>query len=554
MLRLLLLIALTTTTTTTRGGDSDLLEEYTAEFLEMGRRGAFGRVEPIYPTPPRQNLIDHFVVLFMENHPAENMFACMDLPGFDSNNFVPYDEAYPDFGINITCGADYACDSAPNYDKFFSKFEAKDMLRAYEYPYANQSDLYSFIHGLRKNSTAVRLFSREQLPVKAAVADSFGVFNKLFTAVPGPSSPNHLFAQSGTSCGMRDNQLYSDCGGQNVSFPQKTIYDSMREHNVSFAFFLNSTCGLDGTPCEGEDPITDDSASAINTPDVAMEGVARYVEAFESQTVFYERAANGTLPEFSWINPPLQACDHPCYDVAKGERLLKDVYEALRSGPKWNETLFLVAYDDAGGFYDSVVPPYEGVPADDAPCNLQGRCGEQLPFDFRRLGLRSAAMLISPLVNHSIIQEPRQGPSNTSQFELTSIPATIKNLFNLSSFLTKRDAWAGSFHELLNANPRTDTPLHLPDAPDPQAPWDPPPAAAPTTPGHCSSWDGASEESKCNFDEPSLKQRRNLRLFSKLTQTPEPDVDAMSRSEADTWLAARWQDWLRSQNPVVDFL
>ena len=57
-----------------------------------------------------------------------------------------------------------------------------------------------------------------------------------------------------------------------VSFPQKTIYDSLRLHNVSFSFFLNSTCGLDGTPCEGEDPITEDSASAISTPDVAMMG------------------------------------------------------------------------------------------------------------------------------------------------------------------------------------------------------------------------------------------------------------------------------------------
>lgn len=143
---------------------------------------------------------------------------------------------------------------------------------------------------------------------------------------------------------------------------------------------MNSTCGLDGEPCHGEDPITDDSPSAINTPDVAMEGVARYSEYFYSQDLFYWGAGNGTLPEFSWLHPPLQACDHPCYDVAKGERLLKDVYEALRASPKWNKTMLLVAYDDAGGYYDHVVPPYEGVPADEAPCHLQDRCGAQLPF------------------------------------------------------------------------------------------------------------------------------------------------------------------------------
>ena len=37
--------------------------------------------------------------------------------------------------------------------------------------------------------------------------------------------------------------------------------------------------------------------------------------------------------------PPVQASDHPCYDVAKGERLLKDVYEALRAGPGWGRPM-----------------------------------------------------------------------------------------------------------------------------------------------------------------------------------------------------------------------
>eukprot|EP00965_Chrysotila_dentata_P133096 4400862-Pleurochrysis_carterae.AAC.3 len=34
---------------------------------------------------------------------------------------------------------------------------------------------------------------------------------------------------------------------------------------------VRSSCGLDGHPCHGEDPTDPDSASAISTPDVAME-------------------------------------------------------------------------------------------------------------------------------------------------------------------------------------------------------------------------------------------------------------------------------------------
>jgi phospholipase C len=44
---------------------------------------------------------------------------------------------------------------------------------------------------------SLNMFSGEQLPVKKAVADNFGVFNNYYTSVPGFSVPNHLFAQSG---------------------------------------------------------------------------------------------------------------------------------------------------------------------------------------------------------------------------------------------------------------------------------------------------------------------------------------------------------------------
>ena len=56
---------------------------------------------------------------------------------------------------------------------------------------------------------------------------------------------------------------------------------------------------------------------------------------------FYDRAANGTLPSFSFMAPRQGTNattgqgpndDHPCHDVALGERLIKDTYEALRAG------------------------------------------------------------------------------------------------------------------------------------------------------------------------------------------------------------------------------
>lgn len=51
------------------------------------------------------------------------------------------------------------------------------------------------------------------------------------------------------------------------------------------------------------------------------------------------------------------------------------------------------------------------------------------------------------------------GPYPTSEFEHSSLAATIKKIFNLKEFLTKRDAWAGTFEGVLNrSSPRQDCP------------------------------------------------------------------------------------------------
>lgn len=50
-------------------------------------------------------------------------------------------------------------------------------------------------------------------------------------------------------------------------------------------------------------------------------------------------------------------------------------------------------------------------------------------------------------------------PYPTSEFEHSSIPATVKKIFNLKEFLTKRDAWAATFEGVINRkNPRADCP------------------------------------------------------------------------------------------------
>ncbi|XP_061340202.1 non-specific phospholipase C6 isoform X2 [Gastrolobium bilobum] len=153
--------------------------------------------------------------------------------------------------------------------------------------------------------------------------------------------------------------------------------------------------------------------------------------------------------------------DHPSHDVANGQMLVKEVYEALRASPQWNESLLVITYDEHGGFFDHVETPFVNIPSPD------GNTGPApYFFKFDRLGVRVPTIMISPWIKKGIVMSGAKGPAENSEYEHSSIPATIKKMFNLSSnFLTHRDAWAGTFEHVVGdlSSPRTDCPVTLPD-------------------------------------------------------------------------------------------
>ncbi len=136
---------------------------------------------------------------------------------------------------------------------------------------------------------------------------------------------------------------------------------------------------------------------------------------------------------------------HPNYDVALGEQLIHDVYEALRSGPAWNNTLLVVTYDEHGGCYDHVPPPWGAVPPDTT-------IGEY-NFGFDRFGPRVPTVLISPLIAAGTVFRV---PADSTPLDHTSVLKTIEQRWNLPA-LTKRDAAAPSIGDVLTlTEARTD--------------------------------------------------------------------------------------------------
>ncbi|KAG5035750.1 hypothetical protein JHK87_010660 [Glycine soja] len=61
--------------------------------------------------------------------------------------------------------------------------------------------------------------------------------------------------------------------------------------------------------------------------------------------------------------------DHPSHDVAHGQMLVKEVYEALRASPHGMK-LFIITYDEHGGFFDHVKTPFVNIPNPDGNTDL----------------------------------------------------------------------------------------------------------------------------------------------------------------------------------------
>lgn len=295
----------------------------------------------------------------------------------------------------------------------------------------------------------------ERVPVISTLATEFAVLDRFFASHAGPTWPNRLYLLSGTSMGLTEtgNWYMNEIGRL---FPQQTIFDQVAAAGLDWRAYYNDTLW-----------------------EMFLESIAKNPDKTAPLTEFFADAARGTLPNFSYINPRMginitlgQGSNdlHPNHDVALGEAFYKDIYEALRASPQWNETLFLIVADEAGGFHDHV-PIVNSAPAP----------GDMTPsypvanYTFERLGMRLPALAISPWIAKGRVVNrptPRQRPTVTSEFDLTSVMATVRQLLpgmqNMPP-LTKRDAWAASFADILYEldAPRTDCPMHLPNAPPP---------------------------------------------------------------------------------------
>jgi phospholipase C len=287
--------------------------------------------------------------------------------------------------------------------------------------------------------TIMACYSPNQLPVLNALAREFVVCDNWYASMPGPTWPNRFFGHAASSGGLDHSPSTADIVKWDTvdgfSFKNGTVFALLSRNNLKWRIYAGDdfpvVLGLKGIDI-GDIHSYEDFAGDV--------GQSNYPVAYT-----YIEPSYDTLAGFK-----CGTSQHPLNDVTRGESLIKNLYEAIRSSPAWNKSLLIITWDEHGGFYDHAIPP-AAVPPGDTPTDDDNN---QFGFTFGQYGVRVPALVISPLIPRNLIDH--------RVYDHSSIPATLEACFGLNP-LTQRDAHANNLTPLLSlSNPRGDAPTQLP--------------------------------------------------------------------------------------------
>ncbi|HKO25818.1 MAG TPA: alkaline phosphatase family protein [Solirubrobacteraceae bacterium] len=354
---------------------------------------------PDDPAAARLNQIEHIVVVMLENRSFDHMLGYLSLPeALGGRARTDIDGLRgPDVNFNEHGGQRYPIH---HLDRTEFRGEAEDPDHSgksvdQQLSGGGQGFVENFarISAARAAKLGVPVpdpglvmgyYDADDLPVYDHLAAEYCVVDRWFSSVPGATWPNRLYAM----CGQAD----AKSGRDDASPPLYAL--------PSFVRYLDSAevdwrwYSFDPGTLRAADPeyrlSHHDHFGYVDARKLSIE--EEVIGKLTEKGSFLDDVAAGKLPAVSWIDPhfkdlkvlgPDSNDDHPPSDVIAGQDLVLTVYHALSSNSAtWPKTLLIITYDEHGGFYDHVAPP----PAtDDHP-------------DFRRLGVRVPALLVSPLV------------------------------------------------------------------------------------------------------------------------------------------------------------
>jgi phospholipase C len=315
--------------------------------------------------------IDTFVVLCMENRSFDHYLGALslhegraDVEGLTGAETNPGSNGEP---VPVHLLENFTPDDPPhNWSACHAQWNN------------GANDGFVLAHSGASEAEAMGYHVREQVPVIYALADQSALCHHWYSSLLGPTWPNRFYLHGATSKGRQSN--FSVTGF-------RSIFDVLDEARISNTNYYHDVAWATGGYFK-------------------LSGLA----GIES---FFTQAAAGTLPQVSIIDPHFFGVgandDHPDHDVRLGQILMGSIYNALVLSPQWERCMFILTYDEHGGFYDHVPPPMT----------------QDERVEFRQLGFRVPSLVAGPTV--------RRGCAIDTTFEHTSVIATLTRRFGLDN-------------------------------------------------------------------------------------------------------------------------
>ncbi len=334
--------------------------------------------EPSAPPTPEELLstIDAVVVLMMENRSFDHYLGAL-----------ASDSGYPNRAtVTGLSGAESnpAPDGTPVAVFKSTNFTPADPPHGFTAAHAQwnggMNDGFVRAHAGANQADVMGYHDRSQLPFYYWLADNFTLCDHWHCSVLGPTWPNRYYLHAASSGGKTDNTPYFTGG-------PPTIWESLKAAGKTYKNY---------------------TASGVAWYTGAFIGRLLQMNPVRQISEFFADARAGKLPNFSVIDPDfLSNDDHPSHDIRAGQAFAASVYKALAESPQWGRVLFVLTYDENGGFFDHVPPP----PATDER------------VEFQRLGFRVPAFVIGPTV--------RRGHLETGLLEHVSVLSTLRTRYRV---------------------------------------------------------------------------------------------------------------------------
>jgi phospholipase C len=294
-----------------------------------------------------------------------------------------------------------------------------------------QRDHGFLAEGTGNDEYALGYYAAADIAVHANLARRFTVSDHHYSSLLGDTFINRQYMHAATSEGRKDPPKQLDVG----VYKGDTIWDRLAKANVSARYYYT------------------------DLPFLALYG-DRFADRITSVDEYFDDAQQGKLANVVMVDPGFggaaRSDNHPHGDIRMAQRFLHSVFSAFAQSPQWERGLFVVTYDEWGGFFDHVTPP---VFADD-------RESSDDEENFGQAGFRVPTILASPYV--------RRGFVDRAPYEHTSILRFLEWRFlgapasgadaKTRWYLTKRDRNAQNIGASLvtTADPELDFDLETP--------------------------------------------------------------------------------------------